>query len=68
VGAALVAACVARAKGAGKKRISLQTTAPMTTAQRLYERAGFRRNPGHDRVMTSGLVVLAYDLDLDAAR
>lgn len=68
VGAALVAACVARARAAGKKRLSLQTTAPMTTAQRLYERAGFRRHPGHDRVMTSGLVVLAYDLDLDAAR
>ncbi len=64
VGGALVASCVSRAVADGKTRLSLHTTAPMTTAQRLYGRAGFRRHPGHDFELASGLVVLAYVLDL----
>lgn len=66
VGAALVAACVDRAVADGKTRLSLHTTAPMTTAQRLYDRAGFRRDPPHDFTLDSGLVVLAYFVDLGA--
>jgi len=65
VGTALVAACVARAMADGKTRLSLHTTAPMTTARRLYERAGFRREPDHDFELASGLVVVAYALDLE---
>jgi GNAT superfamily N-acetyltransferase len=68
VGAALVAACVQRAAAAGKRRLLLHTTAPMTTAHRLYRRAGFRRDPDRDRIFASGLHLLAYALDLDPGR
>jgi len=64
VGAALVADCVERARAAGKARLSLHTTATMTAAQRLYERAGFGRRPDNDRTLDSGLRLLAYALDL----
>ena len=65
VGARLVAACVERAAAAGKRRLLLHTTAPMTVAHRIYERAGFRRDPGQDHVLEGGLLLLAYVLDLD---
>lgn len=68
VGARLVAACVARASAAGKRRLLLHTTAPMTVAHRIYERAGFRRDPDHDEVLEGGLKLLAYVLDLDDGR
>ena len=64
VGGRLIAACVERAKTAGKARLLLHTTAPMTVAHRLYERAGFRRDPGGDQVLEGGLVLLAYVLHL----
>lgn len=64
VGASLVAACVARATASGKARLLLHTTPTMAAAQRLYERAGFRPDPRHARVLDSGLVLLAYVLDL----
>jgi GNAT superfamily N-acetyltransferase len=65
VGARLVAACVARATAVGKARLLLHTTAPMTVAHRLYERAGFRRDPDRDKVIYDGLLLLAYVLELD---
>jgi GNAT superfamily N-acetyltransferase len=68
VGARLVAACVQRAAAAGKRRLLLHTTAPMTVAHRIYERAGFRRDPDHDHVLEGGLLLLAYVLDLDDGR
>jgi GNAT superfamily N-acetyltransferase len=43
VGAALVEWCVQRARESGRRRIILHTTDPMTDAQRLYTRLGFRR-------------------------
>lgn len=64
VGAALVAACIDRARAAGKSRLLLHTTAPMLVAHRLYERAGFRRQRARDRTMEGGLVLLAYAIDL----
>ena len=64
VGARLVAACVQRAAAAGKHRLLLHTTAPMTVAHRIYERAGFRRDPDHDEVLDDGLHLLAYILEL----
>jgi ribosomal protein S18 acetylase RimI-like enzyme len=67
-GAALVAACVARARAAGKTVLLLHTTAPMTAAHRLYERAGFRRDPERDEVLADGLLLLAYALDLHGGR
>lgn len=63
-GARLVAACVDRAVAAGKSRLLLHTTAPMTAAHRIYERAGFHRDPEHDEVLDGGLLLLAYALDL----
>lgn len=68
VGARLVAACVERATAAGKRRLLLHTTAPMTVAHRIYERAGFRRDPDHDHVLEGGLLLLAYVLDLGDGR
>ena len=65
VGARLIAACVERAAGAGKARLLLHTTAPMVAAHRLYERAGFRRDPDRDHVLDGGLLLLAYVLNLD---
>ncbi len=65
VGAHLVADCVARACAAGKARLLLHTTAPMTAAHRLYQRAGFRRDPGRDEMIGGDLLLLAYVLDLD---
>jgi GNAT superfamily N-acetyltransferase len=62
-GADLVAACVERARGAGKARVLLHTTAPMTAAHRLYERAGFRRDPARDELI-AGDLLLAYVRDL----
>ena len=65
VGARLVEACVAQAVEDGKTRISLHTTAPMTAAHRLYERAGFRRAPERDHPLDGGLLLLAYVMDLE---
>ena len=64
VGAALIAAAVARARQTGKRRLLLHTTAPMAAAHRLYERAGFRRDLDRDRVFADGLHLIAYALDL----
>jgi GNAT superfamily N-acetyltransferase len=64
VGAALIAAAVARARHAGKRGLLLHTTRSMMAAQRLYERAGFRRDPDRDEVFDGGLHLLAYALDL----
>jgi GNAT superfamily N-acetyltransferase len=64
VGASLVAACIGRATAAGKARLLLHTTAPMTVAQRLYGRAGFLPDPDRGRVLDGGLVLLAYVLEL----
>jgi GNAT superfamily N-acetyltransferase len=65
VGAALVQACVERARLDGKRQVTLHTTEIMATAQRLYERAGFRRNPATDLVVDNDLCLLSYVLDLE---
>ena len=68
VGAALVAAGIDRARAVGKHRLLLHTTATMTTAQRLYERSGFRRDLGRDEVIEGGTHLLAYTLVLEPAQ
>ena len=64
VGEALLSAILAEARAAGCRRLLLSTLPTMTAAQRLYERAGFRRAPGLDRTPVPGVDLLAYTLDL----
>ena len=48
-GPALVAACVERARAAGRRRMIIGSTEWMTTAHRIYERMGFYRVPELDQ-------------------
>jgi GNAT superfamily N-acetyltransferase len=73
VGAALLAACIERARAFEVEAVTLHTAAYLHAAIRLYERCGFRRDPAHDRSAAElvGLsdetwdeVALAYRLDL----
>ena len=63
-GAALVLECVRRARAAGCRGLVLLTTAPMTTAHRLYGRLGFRRMPERDLWPRPDLQLMAYELTL----
>lgn len=63
VGTALVDACVSRARAEGRHRVSLHTMEPMTTAHRIYERAGFTRAPARDWE-GDGYRLIAYVLEL----
>jgi ribosomal protein S18 acetylase RimI-like enzyme len=45
----------------------LLTQADMRAAQRLYQRAGFRRLPDRDWSPRPGITLLAYGLPLNAA-
>jgi ribosomal protein S18 acetylase RimI-like enzyme len=64
VGAALVEACVERARGRGRSGLFLHSTPWMTSAHRLYERAGFRRVPDRDWTPVPDVPLLAFLLDL----
>lgn len=66
IGRALVEACIARARAAGRRRIPLYTTGAMVRAHHLYERLGFRRVPEHDWQIEGGPLLLCYVLDLRA--
>jgi ribosomal protein S18 acetylase RimI-like enzyme len=66
VGETLVRACINRAQASGRRRVRLHTRTSMTSAQRLYERLGFRRDPEHDWSPAPGLLLLGYLLELDA--
>lgn len=59
---ALMRTSIELARRAGKKRLSLHTTEPMTIAQAMYERMGFRRRP--DQVFPDGFRLLGYERDL----
>ena len=59
----LMEGCLASAREAGKKRITLHTTERMTAAQRMYESMGFERAP--DRVFPDGFRLLGYEMPLD---
>jgi ribosomal protein S18 acetylase RimI-like enzyme len=67
VGEALARACIDRARSGGLARVRLNTRTSMTTAQRLYERIGFRREPEHDWSPAPGVDLLGYVLELDPA-
>jgi ribosomal protein S18 acetylase RimI-like enzyme len=62
-GAALVTACIDRARAAGRQRLVLHSTPLMVSAHRLYERHGFVRTPERD-IQFPGLHLMAFVLDL----
>jgi GNAT superfamily N-acetyltransferase len=64
IGRALIRACAARARAAGKARLWLHTTPQLAIAQRIYEREGFRRAPENDW-KGDDLHLIAYVLGLD---
>lgn len=63
VARALMAACEARARLAGKTLLSLHTTRQMRAAQHMYRSLGFERGP--DRVFPDGFVLLSFFKRLD---
>ncbi len=68
-GTALVEALIARARADGRRGMALYTLAAMTTAHRVYERYGFRRDPARDWQVDPRLLLLAYCVDFaEAAR
>jgi len=67
VGAALVQACLDRARGAGRTGVVLCTQDRMTAAHRLYERFGFVRDPDRDWEPLPGITLLAYRLRFNPA-
>jgi ribosomal protein S18 acetylase RimI-like enzyme len=64
-GRALMEACEAQAREAGKHRITLHTTERMTVAQAMYASLGYSR--GEDHVFPDGFVLLGYTKDLGGA-
>jgi GNAT superfamily N-acetyltransferase len=64
-GAALVTACIDRARAEGRAAIVLHTTTWMHTAHRMYERFGFQRDPSLDSVPVPEVSLLGYRLTLD---
>lgn len=64
VGAALVVACIERARLDGRGALSLYTRPSMTAAHRVYERLGFVRVPGRDWQFEPGQWLLGYRLEL----
>lgn len=65
VGAALVAACIERARATGQSRLLLHSTRWMTAAMHLYERLGFCRAPGLDWEPEPGVELLGFAYELD---
>jgi ribosomal protein S18 acetylase RimI-like enzyme len=65
VGEALVRACVERARDEGRRGIVLLTREDMTAAHRLYERVGFRRDPGRDWEVEPGFTLRCFALGLE---
>jgi GNAT superfamily N-acetyltransferase len=66
VGAALVQACIERARAAGSTAVALCSLEAMTPAHRIYERLGFTRAPDRDWQPVPGLTLVAYLLPLSA--
>jgi len=64
VGQQLLNAVVEYAAKHGVRRLRLCTQPAMTTAQHLYERAGFSRTPDLDFEPVPGLTLRAYELGL----
>ena len=67
VGPALVRECLARARSAGRTRMVIGSTPWMTTAHRIYEGMGFRRQPQIDQ-QWGDIHGMAFALDLGAGQ
>ena len=65
-GSALAAACVARARGEGRRRVVLHSLPIMGDAQRIYARLGFRRETTRDWEPVPGVFLMCFVLDLAA--
>jgi len=65
VGEALSRACIDAARAAGRRQILLHSTDWMPAAHRLYERLGFRRDPGMDWEYAPGRWLRGFRLSLD---
>jgi ribosomal protein S18 acetylase RimI-like enzyme len=65
IGTALMRAAEDRARLAGKREVTLHTTAPMTAAQAMYRSLGYERMP--DEVLPDGFILLGYRKVLGAA-
>jgi ribosomal protein S18 acetylase RimI-like enzyme len=63
-GAALMAACLDRARADGRHRLVLHTTADNAFARAMYERMGFRRDPARDWDPDPAVHLVGYELDL----
>ena len=66
VAGAIMDACFAAARDAGKTRMTLHTTQRMKVAQAMYEAMGFERLP--DRVFPDGFVLLTYEKPIPPAQ
>jgi ribosomal protein S18 acetylase RimI-like enzyme len=55
-----VAACLDRARVAGKRRMVISTDPRMASAHRLYERLGFTRLPERDWSPMAGVDLMVY--------
>jgi ribosomal protein S18 acetylase RimI-like enzyme len=64
VGRALLEACIERGRELGKAALFLHTTPWMPVAARMYERAGFTRQPGRDWLPVPEVPLIAYRLPL----
>lgn len=65
VGAALVRACIERARADGQHSVVLSSAGWMTAAHHLYEKLGFVRTPDLDWSPTPGVTLMTFRLDLD---
>jgi putative acetyltransferase len=68
VGAALMRACIRRARRSGAAALGLHTTDVMQAALRLYARLGFRRTPESDFQPAPGVTAKGFRLDLETIR
>jgi ribosomal protein S18 acetylase RimI-like enzyme len=64
VARALVEACVALARAAGRRGLAISTGSDMAPAHRLYEGLGFRRAPERDFEPVPGIELVAFVLPL----
>lgn len=68
VGGQLAAWCIDQAIGRGCSGVALSSLPQMRSAHRIYERMGFRREPGRDWSPTEKVDLIAYVLDLRTGR